>query len=396
MNILLLSGPFFPKKSNNANLLASMIPELTKKHHAHILSAARTKNVSALPAETEGLCAHWCVDERQDFLRRYIYPLQTRILDHGGYSDALNSRLLLDEAKKLRSSFGYDAVISTMEPFPAADCAARLKNVKKILYLMDPPANVSQGRSTPYRDRRLGGILTAQDAILTTPFIRQALREHGFGESDSKIIPVGFPLIGRHDILPQLQEDGRIHLLFTGWLYSDIRSPKYFLDILSRLDERYSVTFMGRECTRLTKRFHIESKAELITMPQQPYETALQAMADADILINIGNSVPVHMPSKTLEYINTGKPIVNFYKMDDCPTLYYTKRYPLCLNLSERDPNVDAAAARFIDFCVNNKGRTADRAWIEAEYADCTPEYIAQKILEALGESKNRACSAEE
>ena len=112
-----------------------------------------------------------------------------------------------------------------------------------------------------------------------------------------------------------------------------------------------------------------------------------QAMADADVLINIGNSVPVHMPSKTLEYINTGKPFVNFYKMDDCPTLYYTKRYPLCLNMSEKDTDLDAAAQRFIDFCVSSKGKTVDRTFLETEYADCTPQYIAQKILDALGET---------
>ena len=60
-------------------------------------------------------------------------------------------------------------------------------------------------------------------------------------------------------------------------------------------------------------------------------------MAKSDVLINIGNSVPVHMPSKTLEYINTGKPIVNFYKFKDCPTLYYTNRYPICQNVFEGD-----------------------------------------------------------
>ena len=207
---------------------------------------------------------------------------------------------------------------------------------------------------------------------------------------EEKLIPVGFPMIVDRHLVQQRERDDRIHLLFCGWLYSDIRSPKYFLDILSRLDERFVVTFMGRECEKLTERFDVQTKAELITLPQQPYETALQAMADADVMINIGNSVPVHMPSKTLEYINTGKPFVNFYKMDDCPTLYYTKRYPLCLNMSEKDTDLDAAAQRFIDFCVSSKGKTVDRALIEAEYADCTPQYIAQKILDALGETNGR------
>ena len=109
-------------------------------------------------------------------------------------------------------------------------------------------------------------------------------------------------------------------------------------------------------------------------------------MAQADILINIGNSVPVHMPSKTLEYINTGKPFVNFHKLSDCPTLYYTKRYPLCLDLYEGDADIDTAAERFTEFCVENAGKTADREYIEREYAECTPRYIAGKILDALGE----------
>ena len=297
------------------------------------------------------------------------------------------SNLLLDEAKMLQREASFAAVITTMEPFPAADAAARLKDVKRILYLMDPPACIANGRSTPYRNRRLKTILSGQDGILTTPFIRQTLVEQGYQDYDHKIIPVGFPLIEQNGFTKLRQDDGKIHLLFCGWLYSGIRSPKYFLDILSRLDERFVVTFMGKECTKLRKRFEVQTKAELITLPQQPYETALQAMADADILINIGNSVPVHMPSKTLEYINTGKPFVNFYKMDDCPTLYYTKRYPLCLNLPEKDPDLDAAAACFTEFCITNKGKTVDRQYIEREYADCTPEYIADKILQVL-ESK--------
>jgi elongation factor G len=37
-------------------------------------------------------------------------------------------------------------------------------------------------------------------------------------------------------------------------------------------------------------------------------------------------------------------------------------------------------------FSVENKGKTVDRDYIEREYEDCTPQYIAQKILDALGE----------
>ena len=90
------------------------------------------------------------------------------------------------------------------------------------------------------------------------------------------------------------------------------------------------------------------------------------------------------MPSKTLEYINTGKPMVNIHKLPDCPTLYYTQRYTLALNLFEGEADKDKATQAFIDFCLTQKGQTVDHAWIEREYADCTPQYIAQKILDFL------------
>ncbi len=386
MNILLLTGPLYPKAGNNTNLLAKLIPLLGAQNTLQLLSAVPSAGSTGLPDRCLGLPALWVRDDRRDLSRKMIYPLLSKAVDRRGYSDYLSAKLLYDTVKKHSRKTSFDAVISTMEPFPSADAASRIKNTKKILYLMDPPACISNGRSTPYRDRRMKKLLSAQDAILTTPFIREALIEHGFGFCDHKMIPVGFPMIEAHGPHPSERIDGKIRLLFCGWLYSDIRSPKYFLDIISRLDERFEVTFMGKECQLLQKRFPTETRASLITLPQQPYETALQAMADADILINIGNSVPVHMPSKTLEYINTGKPFVNFYKMDDCPTLYYTKRYPLCLSISEQDPNIDTAAERFVEFCVQNKGKTVNRDFIEREYEDCTPKYIAKKILDALGE----------
>ncbi len=382
MKLLIPAGPLFPQPSNNTVLLSRLLPYLLEKHQLQYLSFSGGK-ASALPARYQNAPVTVVQD---DFSRpqRLLHAASARLLDRSGFSDYYLSQLMLRHAKQLDRHSAFDALISTMEPFFAADAVSRMPGKKKILYLMDPPAMISNGTSSAYRDRRMRQILERQDLILTTPFIRKALLEHGLLQDSPAVCTVGFPLIEDRCLAARPREDGKIRLLFCGWLYSDIRSPKYFLDILSRLDERFVVTFMGRECETLTERFEISTKAELITLPQQPYEAALQAMADADFLVNIGNSVPVHMPSKTLEYINTGKPIVNFYKLENCPTLFYTKRYPLCLNLSEQDADLDAAAARFIDFCQAQTGKTVDHDYIESEYADCTPAYIANEILRVL------------
>lgn len=386
MKILLMTGPLYPQPGNNANLIGKLIPQFTALgHEIHLFSAAFGTGESKLSTKCFGVPVHWATDLKRDWKRRLLYPTISKIVDPDGFSDALQVQVLLRELKDICEQYPFDVALSTSEPYPMAIAASRLHGGRKVLYMMDPPACVSNGTETVYRNRMLSGMLKNQTAVVTTPFISEALAAEGY-RLPRKSVSVGFPMIT--DYLPtrSAPADDKIHLLFCGWLYSAIRSPRYFLDILAHLDERFVITFMGRECEKLTERFDIQTKAEVITLPQQPYEVALQAMADADVMINIGNSVPVHMPSKTLEYINTGKPFVNFYKMDDCPTLYYTKRYPLCLNMSEKDTNLDAAARRFIDFCVENKGKTVDRDYIEREYEDCTPQYIAQKILDALGE----------
>lgn len=385
MRLLALTGNLFPIPGNNTNLLFKLLPLLAKVHEVRVLSVTVYDSISQMPSVYKGFPVYWISRRSVSATKnRIVFPVISKLLDPGGNSDVINILNINEELKKIKESFSFDAVISTSEPYPAS-VVATLQKTTRVLYLMDPPEAVLGDSGTKFRNRSIFRALYSQDVILTTPFIKEALISKGMDELSEIITPIGFPLIEPHTAYRNKNAD-RFQLLFGGWLCSQLRSPKYFLDIVSRLDERFEVTFMGKECELLQERFPIQTKAKLVTLPNQPYETALQAMADADIMINIGNSVPVHMPSKTLEYINTGKPFVNFYKMDDCPTLYYTKRYPLCLNLSENDPDVDSAAERFIDFCIANKGKTVDREYIEREYEDCTPEYIAQKILDALGE----------
>ena len=375
MKLLVLTGSLYPLRSNNANLLLKLLPQLTK---GCSVSLAAPAGSGEMPETVDGFPVRWLRD-KGGLYRRLVIPAVGKLTDRNGHSDMVQALVLRRALKELLRREPFDAVLCSMEPYPSALAALGLKGVRKFLYLMDPPAITCGGALTPLREKMLPKILGAQELVLTTPFIRAALQERGFRASFRE---VGFPMIEPHDIPPRKKDDGKIDLLFCGWLYSDIRSPRYFLDLAKHLDESFRITFMGKECDQLRSRFDFETKAEVVTLPQQPYEAALQAMADADILINIGNSVPVHMPSKTLEYINARKPIVNFHKLPDCPTLHYTRRYPLCLDLYEGDPITDKTEEAFLTFCRENSGKTAPIP----ELPECTPEYIAQVILDGIGE----------
>lgn len=376
MNLLLLTGPLYPQRSNNANLLLKLLPHLAARHTVRLAAPAGD---GEMPDTVEGFSVHWLRD-RKDLYRRLVIPAVGKLTDQNGFSDMVTALVLGRGLRELRREWPFDAVLCSMEPFPSALAVHSLREVRRLLYLMDPPAITCGGSLPPLRKRMLPKILADQSLVLTTPFIREALEKLN---NRANFREVGFPMVKAHTVpLRRTEDRDRVDLLFCGWLYSDIRSPRYFLDIVSKLDERFRVIFMGKECELLRQRFDFTTRAEVVTLPQQPYHAALEAMADADILINIGNCVPVHMPSKTLEYINSRKPMVNFHKLHDCPTLHYTKRYPLCLNLYEGDPVTDETVAAFIRFCTENRGKTAP----PPNLPECTPEYIARVILDEIGE----------
>ena len=289
-----------------------------------------------------------------------------------------------DAAVRLHREFPFEAVLFTVQPYNALLFSAKLHKVLRCCFLMDPLDCLLDGNTGS-----LPKELRKQDGIFTTPFIRQALLDKGEVRLEPRICTVGFPHIGKQHQVPVEQDipmdPGRINLLYTGALYPEIRSPRAFLEILRRLDERFCVIFMGRGCPEFWKRQKIETRAEVRTYPPLPYQAAVNAMARADVMINIGNNMHVHMPSKTLEYINSGKPIVNFHKFSDCPTLYYTTRYPLVLNLLESELDAERDLDAFVQFCLANKGKQVERSVIERIYQDCTPEYIAGQILDRLG-----------
>lgn len=382
MKILFVTSDFYHNQNNNTHLMMKLLPCLVRqKHEIHILSSiSEHVDTSKFPAFTD-YTVHWCKDSAYSLYRN---PLTKRLIT------LQYARNLSEKAKALHREFGYDLILTTHYPNRGVSAVIRLPDsCPKMLYLMDPPEFLHSRVSNAFLKKQIfAQFLKKNHFILTTPFIRRALSGHGLGKYDPKITEIGFPILTNNPHTPTerdiVMDRSKINLLFCGTMHANIRSPKYFLDIVSRLDERFCVYFVGFGCPQLRERFPFETKAQVVTLPNQTYQIALNAMHNADILINIDNSVPVHMPSKTLEYINSGKPIVNFHKLEDCTTLYYTKRYPLCLDLPEYDPDIETAADKFLAFCLENHGKTIDTTGITETFRDCTPEYIADVITKQV------------
>lgn len=388
MKLLIITGPLWPRVGNNAILVSKLLPFLAERHEIKILSLAINVPESSLPETVFGFQAYWATGLHNDWKRRFLYPAISRLKQEPGFEGELGAKLLEDAAREIKKTYPYEAVLCTMQPYAGTIAASRLSGVPKLVYLMDPPDFVFDSLPWEAGQKQLPAALDRFDTVFTTPFILEALKETAKKALFQKCVAVSFPHIEQNDIVPTEQDipmpPDKIHLLYCGALFSDVRSPDCFLKILERLDERFCVTFMGRNCEQFWKEHAIETHAQVRVYPPQPYQVAINAMEKADVLINLGNNMGIHMPSKTLDYINAGKPIVSFYNFPDCPTLYYTKRYPLCLNLYAKEFDPERDTSRFVKFCMENRQKRVSRSFIEDHFSECRPETISEEILRQL------------
>jgi hypothetical protein len=98
-------------------------------------------------------------------------------------------------------------------------------------------------------------------------------------------------------------------------------------------------------------------------------------------LVNIGNATVAQIPSKVVEYVAAGKPILNVVTREDDSTAEFLKRYPLALTVNvggaqsgewlEGAPvapaSLDLAAERIADFLTHPPNAPAEvlAAWRE-------------------------------
>ena len=115
---------------------------------------------------------------------------------------------------------------------------------------------------------------------------------------------------------------------------------------------------MGQGCTKeVNEAKKLFVKGNLNLLGQVPREECIKALLKSDVLINLGNSISSQTPSKILEYIGFGKPIINFYFIKEDTSLYYLKNYPLSFNLNLTDYKEDEVE-NLIAFCRENKGKS--------------------------------------
>ena len=410
MNIVVLCGSYYPYMNPPASCLDKYIQELKKQHCIDVI--APSTHIDDKSFNDSNIALHYISNTRNSIKAHCrshieknehakIYKLiQIAALAYGRFlsyftyptRESWMIKKYLRELDNINRQHTIDAIISVSFPVCPHFAAYKYKmghpEIKWITYSTDPFAlndNASFNYSFFKGARKRKNLqweekyLKAADFnIFTEELIKASIQS--FSLNPNKC--VAFPFTLNPSITTEskdLLHTSPPKVVYAGNLYAKIRNPKKILDVMASVGEVDTYLFQAGDCDAIlsdyNKRDNIHVSALL------PRDEYLHLVNDeADIHINIGNTVSLQAPSKMVQLISTGKPILNFYSVWDVQCDMIDK-YPLGLNIGPDDNDIDKVRS----FCLDNYHKSISYQEIKELY----PENIFEKQMDILNRVLN-------
>lgn len=244
------------------------------------------------------------------FFSRVIFRLLNLLADYP------NGQLLFKVKRFLKDKKGYDLIISIAQPHPIhwGVAAARRGNSDLTkLWIADCGDPFSGTKTDTFRIlphlRRMENRAFDQTDFITVPIPGAVPAYHPRFSSRIHIIPQGFQIRE----LPAVRPDSDTvspSFAYSGAFIMGFRDPRNFLDYLINLDLDFRFYVYTRH-GYMIKSFVERSNGRIILKDYVPRDTLISNLKSMDFLINIDNNTGIHSPSKLIDYIQTGKPVLN-------------------------------------------------------------------------------------
>jgi len=139
----------------------------------------------------------------------------------------------------------------------------------------------------------------------------------------------------------------KIKLVFVGTVVPVIRSPEYLLELFNNLVNfnqgscELELHFYGNtsQCNDVFAKYDFLLNKSLFIHGMTSRENIPGILSDASVLVNIGNSNTFQEPSKIIEYIYLGKPILNVCSIVEDSSKEALAKYPLHFNIYKDEVN---------------------------------------------------------
>lgn len=428
MNIMMIVERFYPDADANANILNRLATFFTSQGHK--VTVVRIVDASE---QYESQLQHGIttlrvpIDRRSLKTRSRLLLQRTRtlsdILRAAAYlsvialtrlcssdpillQQALSARRLIHEASQMSA----DVVVTTCSPFWTHTFGYILKRwcgLGWTMYMLDPyfdnPTCDQSDSSVAKRLVDEERMLSAADSVIVTPGIFDSYGATPLRRHLDKVTPLELPILrdltSEESVSVPISQDF-INCTFVGHLYPHLRDPNFTLSVFGLVqDPRIRLNLIGGVYGGFPQGY-LESLAEplgnkLVLHPTVDPDTAVACLRQSNVLIHIGNRGTDMFPSKFLDYCSTGRPIINFYWSEDCPTLPIARKHRLCLNIGMDQKATELIAEELEEFIVRNASARMTYDEISQVLECRTSDEIASDFLAILAPNGSELSSSE-
>ena len=319
------------KKGNEVTVLTGTAPEELKKNYEVLYFGSKKFSSSINKVRKDSQ------DSSNNFLKKIIYSILKTIyrflFKTFSWPDYAMFWAFTIFKNRKRIENKFDIIISVSLPFTSHLCAYILQKRISAEWYMDIGDPFSLKNNSPENNRIIYSYLNkyyekkfyqnASKIIFTHDEVAE-LHQSKFNIDRTKIV-IGYPiaLLDEKRIKNSLTfdyEDTPLKIGYFGAFTKSVREPNnYIISIANSLDDEIKHEwYINKESKKyFTSIKNISSHQFLDILPR---EVALEVMVSKmHVLLSIGNFNKYQMPSKVIEYISLGKPVLHFAEIPDDP-----------------------------------------------------------------------------
>lgn len=293
----------------------------------------------------------------------------------------------------LSKQYDFDSVISVGLPFTTHMVASNLKkrnsNISWLMDIEDPFCYSEEFYVNNFSLYKKLNIKTEHklmhraDSISVT--IEEAKNKYlALFPSLKNKIKITPPLSTLTTPLKKYKEKEEIDLAYFGTFYKNVRKPQLLIPLLKSLSTQHKIRlhfygfipafcFESMEEIRSICQLHLHGLVSRDVLPLK--------ISESDYLINIGNSTDYHLPSKVVDYLESGMPIINICQLPNDTTKLFFSGYDWIFNW-EMNSIIEKSA--LLEFIHKTKGQQVEKTIREEKITPFRIETIASKYLKLL------------
>lgn len=281
------------------------------------------------------------------------------------------------QLEKIHADRPIDVIFSVGAPIAAHTAARKFwkkhPEIRWVTYTVDSYAAQNKGIAKALAFE--SSVLEASDKVLLSEEIydnNPALYEKFRDKCEA--LPYLMPPTPQRAEGTQYFDLEKTNLVYAGRFYKAIRHPEYLLQLALEMDESCVLhLYCQSDCDGLIDDYVHRSGGKIQRHQPVSVEEIQRIYTQADVLVNVGNNTPEFKPSKTFEYIASGKPILNIYYEGQFDEVL--AQNPLALQLGRDMPSREAVV-QLRSFLQSSHNKTLSRPEIDNIYPKHSVESI--------------------